>query len=160
MPMAEGAWCFASKTHEGSREVALIGEAGGQRDLGQREVGLLDHMRGRSDTSLQDVMVGRNTYALPEGAGKVALGQLRESGQLTNVKAAWKCAVDVCLHATQGARRQPTPPDTLSRRLTGAGAEAWQRQHPIGDTREVDVAFRVRSRRACIAQPHDQAEIA
>lgn len=86
--MAEGAWCLASKTHEGSREVALIREARGQRDLGQREIGMLDHMRGGSDTSLQDVLVGRNTYALPEGAGKVALGQLRESGQLTHVNAA------------------------------------------------------------------------
>jgi len=62
-------------------EVALVGKADGQGDVGERELSVAEHLLDVLQAATEHVAVRRHAEGLLEGAGKMVRGEAGESGE-------------------------------------------------------------------------------
>ena len=62
-------------------EVALVGEADGEGDVGQRELRVAEHLLDVLEAAAEQIPVWRHSYRLLEGAGEMVLGEAGDCGQ-------------------------------------------------------------------------------
>ena len=92
--------------NECSREVALIGEAHVERDVGYRPVGALDERGSGVDPPSDQKSVRWDTYALLESAREVARRQFCQAGKFCDVELLREAVVNVIPDPLEGARRK------------------------------------------------------
>jgi hypothetical protein len=79
---APGARRYAHGFSEGCRELALIGEAACERDLGEACRCVREATLGCFDALRNNILVRRQSRRLFEGAGKMLAGEAGEFGQV------------------------------------------------------------------------------
>ncbi len=70
----------AGEAAEVAVEVALVGEADGQGDVGQRELGVAQHLLDVLEAAAKQIPVRRHANGLLEGASEMMWGEAGHGG--------------------------------------------------------------------------------
>jgi len=107
--------------------MALIGKAGRQGDLGQRQLGISQQLLDMIQPPAQQVTVRRHSYGLVEGAREMISRESCHGREGIEADLLVKMRFDVIANAAREAGRQPAAPGgwRFSHRQMAQGVYSW-----------------------------------